>query len=105
MAIESRTASAGAIDDDLDDELTEVIVGYLGAHYGVEPDQVTAESTLDDLGVDSLGVLGIAEIVENKYAISLDDERIAAVRTLADFGRLVAIKRAERAGAAGAESA
>lgn len=71
------------------------IVEYLGAHYGVEPDEITDESTLEDLGVDSLGVLGIADIVETNYGVSLDDERIAGVRTLSDFKDLVALKRAE----------
>ena len=57
----------------------------------------TDESTLDDLGVDSLGVLAIADIVENKYGISLDDERIAGVRTLSDFKDLIVLKIAEMA--------
>lgn len=71
------------------------IVGYLGAHYGLAPDEITDESTLDDLGVDSLGVLAVADIIEKKYGISLDDERIAGVRTLADFKDLIALKIAE----------
>jgi len=49
----------------------------------------------EDLGLDSLGVLAIADIVENKYGISLDDERIAGVRTLSDFKDLVVLKIAE----------
>jgi acyl carrier protein len=73
------------------------IVEYLGAHYGVEPDEITDESTLEDLGVDSLGVLGIADIVETKYGVSLDDERIAGVRTLSDFKDLIVLKKAEAA--------
>ncbi len=72
------------------------IVGYLEAHYGIESDAITRESSLDDLGVDSLGLLGIAEIIENKYGISLDDERLAGVRTLQDMQALVELKRAER---------
>jgi len=77
------------------DEIERDIIEYLGAHYGVEPDEITDESTLEDLGLDSLGVLAIADIVENKYGISLDDERIAGVRTLADFKDLVLLKIAE----------
>ena len=50
---------------------------------------------MEDLGVDSLGVLAIADIVENKYGISLDDERIAGVRTVSDFKNLIALKIAE----------
>ncbi|MFZ0228213.1 MAG: phosphopantetheine-binding protein [Mycobacterium sp.] len=78
-------------------EVERDIVDYLGAHYSIEPDQITDESTLDDLGVDSLGVLAIAEIVENKYAISLDDERIGGVRTLSGFKNLILRKIAGKA--------
>jgi acyl carrier protein len=73
------------------------IIEYLRAHHGVEPDEITDESTLDDLGLDSLGVLVIADIIENKYGISLDDERIAGVRTFSDFTALIVLKRAEAA--------
>ena len=78
-------------------EVERDITEYLGAHCGIEPDQITDESTLDDLGVDSLGVLTIAEIVEKKYGISLNDERIAGVRSLSDLKDLVLLKIAEKA--------
>jgi len=78
-------------------EVERDIVEYLGAHYSIEPDEITDESTLDDLGVDSLGVLAIADIVESKYGISLNDERIAWVRTLSDFKHLIVLKIAETA--------
>ena len=78
-------------------EVERDIVEYLGAHYSIEPDEITDESTLDDLGLDSLGVLAIADIVEKKYGISLDDERIAGVRTLSDFKDLILLKIAEMA--------
>jgi acyl carrier protein len=81
----------------IENDVERDIVEYLGAHYGVEPDEITDESTLADLGVDSLGVLGIADIVETNYGVSLDDERIAGVRTLSDFKALIALKRAEAA--------
>jgi acyl carrier protein len=76
-------------------EVERDIAEYLGAHYGVEPDEITDESTLESLGVDSLGVLAIADILENKYGVSLDDERIVAVRTLSDFKDFVVLKMAE----------
>ena len=79
------------------DEIERDIVEYLGAHYGVEPDEITDDSTLDGLGLDSLGLLAIADIVENKYGVSLDDERIAGVRTLSHFKDLVVLKMAEAA--------
>ena len=79
----------------IDNDIERDIVEYLGAHYGVEPDEIADESTLEDLGLDSLGVADIADIVESKYGVSLDDERIAGVRTLSDLKDLIVLKRAE----------
>jgi acyl carrier protein len=79
----------------IENEVERDIVEYLGAHYGIEPDGISDDSTLEDLGLDSLGVLAIADIVENKYGISLDDERIAGVRTVSDFKGLVVLKITE----------
>ena len=81
----------------IENEVESDIVEYLGAHYGVEPDQITDDASLEDLGLDSLGVLAIADIIEKKLGISLDDERIAGVRTLSDFKGFVALKVAEMA--------
>ena len=66
------------------DAIENAIVDYLGAHYGVDREEIMAATTLDELGLDSLGVLAIADLVEKKYGVSLDDERIAGVRTFAD---------------------
>lgn len=79
----------------IDNDIERDIVEYLGAHCGVEPDEIADESTLEDLGLDSLGVAAIADIVESKYGVSLDDERIAGVRTLSDLKDLIVLKRAE----------
>jgi acyl carrier protein len=37
------------------------IVEYLGAHYGVETNGITDESSLEDLGVDSLAAIASLE--------------------------------------------
>lgn len=71
------------------------IIGYLHAHYGVDADEITDESTLADLGLDSLGVLAIGDILSTKYGLPLDDERIAGVRTFSDFKKFVFLNRAQ----------
>jgi acyl carrier protein len=81
----------------IENEVERDVVEYLGAHYGIEADQITDEASLEDLGLDSLGVLAIADIIEKKHGISLDDERIAGVRTLSDFKDFVLLKVAETA--------
>jgi acyl carrier protein len=76
----------------IEHEIERDIVDYLGVHYGIEPDEISDESTMEDLGVDSLGVLFIGETIEQKYKILLNDERIAGVRTLSDFKNLILLK-------------
>jgi acyl carrier protein len=72
------------------------IVRYLRAHHGVDVNEITNESTLADLGLDSLGVLAIGDILETKYGISFDDERIAGVRTYSDFNNFIRLKQSKR---------
>jgi acyl carrier protein len=83
----------------IENDVERDIVEFLGAHYGLEPDEIGEESTLEELGVDSLAVLGIADIVDRKYGVPLlDDERTFGLRTLSDFKALVVLKSAEVAG-------
>ncbi|MFC8529864.1 acyl carrier protein [Nocardia sp. NPDC057227] len=79
----------------VDVSIRDDIAEFLRAHYDVDLDVVSPDSTLDDLGLDSLGVLSVADLIENKYGISLDDERIASVRTFADLMGLIRLKAAE----------
>jgi acyl carrier protein len=72
------------------------IIEYLRVHHGVEADEISDESTLSDLGLDSLGVFAIGDILQMKYGISLNDERIAGVRTFSDFKKFIFLNRAKR---------
>lgn len=72
------------------------IAEYLRAHHGVEANEITDESTLADLGLDSLSVFAIGDILQSKYGISLDDERIAGVRTYSEFKTFIFMNRGTR---------
>ncbi|MFD0363643.1 acyl carrier protein [Nocardia sp. GCM10030253] len=86
------------------DEIQKDIFEYLDSHYGIEQHEIKGHSALNELGVDSLGLLAIADIVKKKYGIVLDDERIASVRTFQDFTDLLERKLAAKQAAIGAES-
>ncbi|WP_067537628.1 acyl carrier protein [Nocardia crassostreae] len=81
-------------------EIQRDIFDYLESHYGIEPEEIKSHSRLNELGVDSLGLLAIADLVKKKYGIALDDERIASVKTFQDFIALLERKCAA-AGQAG----
>jgi acyl carrier protein len=70
-------------------EIHKDIFDYLESHYGIEPDEIKRHSELSELGIDSLGLLAIADIVKKKYGIVLDDEGIASVWTFQDLNDLL----------------
>ena len=52
-------------------------------HLGVEPDDVTAETSFaDDLAADSLDVAEIAIGVEDRLGIAIDDAELDHIRTV-----------------------
>ena len=71
------------------------IYDYLESHYGIEPDEIQSHSELNALGIDSLGLLAIADIVKKKYGIVLDDDWIAFVWTFQDLTDMLESKVAE----------
>jgi acyl carrier protein len=85
-------------------EIHKDVFDYLESHYGIEPDEIKSNSELNELGIDSLGLLGIADIVKKKYGIVLDDERIASVRTFQDFNDLLEHKVAAGASTVGGQA-
>lgn len=71
------------------------IATYLATNYDIALDSIGPESTLEDAGFDSLGVLAVATMLENKYGISLDAGRMTELRTFADLMELVRARSAE----------
>ncbi len=51
--------------------------------------EITREATLDDLDVDSLDLVELAQIVEDEYGIELSGDAVSDVRTVADVIELV----------------
>jgi acyl carrier protein len=67
--------------DDIYADITE----FLRNKCDVDPASVSEETSLsDELDVDSLDLIAMAQLLQNKYHVSLDDERIASTRTIGD---------------------
>lgn len=73
------------------------IADYLAKNYDIALDAISPDSTLEDIGVDSLGVLGLATLLENRHGLTFETTLMMQVRTFADFMELVRTKSA-RAG-------
>ncbi len=53
------------------DEVTEKIVRIIADQAMVEPGQIKPETTLDDLGLDSLGLVEVVFSIEEEFDISV----------------------------------
>ena len=69
---------------DIADRVKKIVV----EHLGVEADKVTeSASFIDDLGADSLDIVELVMLIENRFNIDIPDEeaeKIASVRDAID---------------------
>ena len=64
------------------EEIKEIIVETLSC----DADKVTMEANLtDDLGADSLDAVELSMAIEDKTGITIDDDTLASVKTVADI--------------------
>jgi acyl carrier protein len=77
------------------DAIRQDIAEYLAKNHGIALDSIAPESTLEDIGMDSLGVLGVATLLENKHGLVIESASMARLQTFADLIELVKAKAAE----------
>jgi len=66
--------------------LEETLKSIVAQELDLDPSAVTLDSALlDDLGADSMNVVGIAMAVEVQFGIPLAKERLEGVRTVRDI--------------------
>lgn len=51
---------------------------------GIDIDQITEETTFDDLDADSLDRLQLVTAFEDEFDIEMDEERLLAISSVAD---------------------
>jgi len=60
------------------------------ASFGPEADQISRESTFEELDVDSLDLVELAQIVEDEYGVVLKGEDMKELKTVGDAIDLIA---------------
>ena len=78
-------------------EIVETVNGIFKDVFELSDDKLTPDAQLfDDLGLDSLDAVDMVANLQERFGVSLrNDERIRAVRTLADIYKLVATMQDE----------
>lgn len=67
------------------DELQQEITKIVRAEKNVPDEKLTAETALADAGIDSLDALTILFAIEERFHISISDEKARAMRTFGDL--------------------
>jgi acyl carrier protein len=69
------------------DQVTERVISAL-VEFGEEPENVKPESRFEDLDIDSLDLVELAQVIEDEYKIEITDsemEKITTVQDVVDF--------------------
>jgi len=69
----------------MSDELTEKVLSAIATTKRIPREQVTVDSTLEGLGMDSLDQLNLLFALENDFNISIPDEEAKTIRTVREM--------------------
>ncbi|MDX6589333.1 MAG: acyl carrier protein [Solirubrobacterales bacterium] len=73
------------------DSVETTIYGGL-VELGTERDQLSREASLEDLDIDSLDLVELAQIVEDEYGVELRGDDVKDVKTVGEVIDLVVAK-------------
>jgi acyl carrier protein len=66
-------------------EILSDITEFLHSKCNIDPAVVSERTSLhSELDVDSLDLIALAQVLQNKYHVSLDDEGITSTQTIGD---------------------
>jgi len=65
-------------------ELTDRVRGIIATAQHLPPEKVTADSTFEELGIDSLDGINILFAVENEFNINIPDDAAQNLRSVRD---------------------
>ena len=73
-------------------EIFEKVADIASDVLGINADEITEETTFDDIDADSLDRLQLVTAMEDEFDIEIDDEKLEAINSVAEA--IVAIKSA-----------
>jgi acyl carrier protein len=60
--------------------------------FGAEPDQISRDAKVEELDVDSLDLVELAQIVEDDYGVQIKGEEMENIKTVGEAVDLVVAK-------------
>lgn len=68
------------------------VVAVIAQESGIDESEVSLDSTLYDLGIDSLSTLEILVALENKYDIRIPERELRDINTVREIARIISEK-------------
>lgn len=78
------------------DSVRSDIQEFLATNYEIELDALAPDAPIENSGFDSLGLLGIATLLENKYGLKFDTHSMFRLQTFNDLIQIVKAKCGEQ---------
>lgn len=70
-------------------EIEQVVIESL-KEFGVDQAEISAQASFEDMGVDSLDLAELAQVIEERFGIELKGSDVAEVRNVQDAVALIA---------------
>jgi acyl carrier protein len=67
------------------------LVSLITSNFGIPEDQVTPDTTFDDLEFDSLALLELSVVVQHEFGLKIEEGALDATDTLARAAELIDI--------------
>ncbi|MHB8492408.1 MAG: acyl carrier protein [Solirubrobacteraceae bacterium] len=74
-----------------EEQIQKVVVDSLES-FGADPEQIAGHATLDELGIDSLDLAELSQIVQESFDVELKGSDVADVKTVDDAVKLIAAR-------------
>ena len=79
--------STTATREEIEDRITAALVTF-----GAEPTEISRDAAFEQLDVDSLDLVEMAQIVEDEYGVQITSEDMPKLRTVGDAVDLIAAR-------------
>jgi len=66
----------------MSNDLTERVISVIAKTQRIAPEKITADSTFEELGLDSLDAVNILFALEEEFKIEIPDDRAREIRSI-----------------------
>lgn len=65
------------------------IKNIIAEHFNIDAGEITAETTMEELGADSLDIVELIMGLEDEFGITFPDSEASNIKTVADIAKYV----------------